>query len=83
MNQAFFMGLFFLLAGYFTPPALARKGATRFVIARLLRLGLPLLFYGLVLGPATIALAQTSRGRPFFGTLERLWKRGTFENGPM
>lgn len=83
VNQAFFMGLFFLLAGYFTPPALARKGATRFVIARLLRLGLPLLFYGLVLGPATIALAQTSRGRPFFGTLERLWKRGTFENGPM
>ena len=26
LNQAWFMGLFFLLAGYFTPAALARKG---------------------------------------------------------
>ena len=26
INQAFFMGLFFLLAGYFSPPALAAKG---------------------------------------------------------
>ncbi len=26
INQAFFMGFFFLLAGYFVPPSLARKG---------------------------------------------------------
>ena len=25
-NQAYFMGFFFLLAGYFTPPSLERKG---------------------------------------------------------
>ena len=42
-NQAFFMGLFFLLAGYHTPAALARDGALRFLAGRGLRLGLPLL----------------------------------------
>ncbi len=40
---------------------------------RLQRLGIPLLIYGFVIGPATIALAQTSRGKPFLDTLLRLW----------
>ena len=31
VNQAFFMGLFFLLAGVFTPPPLASRGALRFM----------------------------------------------------
>ena len=30
-NQAYFMGFFFLLAGYFTPPSLERKGYARFL----------------------------------------------------
>ncbi len=30
-NQTFFMGLFFLLAGYFTPGAVARHGAGGFM----------------------------------------------------
>ena len=30
-NQAYFMGFFFLLAGYFTPASLERKGYTRFI----------------------------------------------------
>ena len=38
INQSFFMGLFFLLAGYFSPPALVAKGLRRFVLDRLLRL---------------------------------------------
>ena len=42
-NQAYFMGFFFLLAGYFTPPSLQRKGYARFIADRFLRLGLPLL----------------------------------------
>ena len=43
-NQAYFMGLFFLIAGYFTPSAIARKGSRRYLADRALRLGLPLLF---------------------------------------
>jgi hypothetical protein len=42
-NQAYFMGFFFLLAGYFTPRALERKGYKAFLRDRVLRLGLPLL----------------------------------------
>jgi glucans biosynthesis protein C len=43
VNAAFFMGLFFFLAGYFTPGAFDRKGASTFLADRGLRLGLPLL----------------------------------------
>ena len=82
-NQAYFMGLFFLVAGYFTPAAIARKGSWRYLADRGLRLGVPLLFYGWVLAPITIALAATSRGHSFGDTLVPLWQRHTFENGPL
>ncbi|UCH63935.1 MAG: acyltransferase family protein [Fidelibacterota bacterium] len=48
VNAAFFMGLFFLISGYFVPRAFDRKGATIFLKDRLLRLGIPLLFIGIV-----------------------------------
>jgi len=41
-NQAFFMGLLFLLAGYFTPSAYDRKGAGLFLADRALRLTIPI-----------------------------------------
>ena len=82
-NQAWFMGLFFLLAGYYTPASLEAKGSLKYLRDRLQRLGLPLLVYGFVIGPATIALAQTARGKPFSDTLQRLWSHGEFEKGPM
>lgn len=51
LNQSFFMGFFFLLAAYFTPGSLERKGAVKFLKDRLLRLGVPLLFYSFVFSP--------------------------------
>ena len=45
------MGLLFLIAGYFTPRAYDRKGAGPFLIDRLKRLGIPLLFYEVVILP--------------------------------
>ena len=51
LNQAYFMGFFFLISGYFTPGAFDRKGPAGFVRDRLLRLGIPLVVYELVLGP--------------------------------
>ncbi|MDB5652961.1 MAG: acyltransferase 3, partial [Tardiphaga sp.] len=50
---------------------------------RLLRLAIPLIVFGLLIGPATIALAQTADGRTFLSAFLRLWYRGTFENGPL
>jgi len=58
VNQAFFMGMFFLLAGYFTPGALQRKGPGRFLRERLVRLGVPVLVFGCLLGPLTVQLAR-------------------------
>jgi glucan biosynthesis protein C len=42
LNAAYFMGFFFLIAGYFTPGSFDRKGGAAFTRDRLLRLGVPL-----------------------------------------
>ena len=51
VNQAWFMGAFFLLAGYFTPGSYDRKGPGSFLKDRLLRLGIPLAIFYFVLNP--------------------------------
>jgi peptidoglycan/LPS O-acetylase OafA/YrhL len=51
INNPYVLGFFFLIAGYFTPRSLDRKGAARFAIDRLLRLGIPIAFYVLVFDP--------------------------------
>lgn len=51
LNQSFFMGFFFLLAAYFTGTSYARKGASKFIKDRLVRLGIPILFYSFILSP--------------------------------
>ncbi len=50
-NQSFFMGFFFFLAALFTEPSYHKKGVRQFVLDRLKRLGIPLLFYTFLLGP--------------------------------
>jgi surface polysaccharide O-acyltransferase-like enzyme len=82
-NQAWFMGLFFLLAGYYTPPAYRRHGTAGFVGERLLRLGIPLAFYFLILHPITVALAQTANGRSFVGVFIYVCSHGLFDPGPL
>jgi len=52
--QAFSMGLFFLISGYFTPASYDRKGARRFLKDRLMRLGIPILCYDFVIGPLIV-----------------------------
>ncbi len=49
--QAFFMGLLFFLAGVFAFRSLERHGTGRFVRERLFRLGLPALFYMVLIHP--------------------------------
>ena len=83
INQAWFMGLFFLLAGYYTPASYDRHGPAGFARERLLRLGIPLLVYFFLLHPLTVALAQTAKGRSFIGAFDYLWMHGKFEPGPL
>jgi uncharacterized membrane protein YidH (DUF202 family) len=82
-NQAYFMGFFFLLAGYFTPRSLERKGYGHYLGDRILRLGLPLLAFGLVLGPLTAAMVNAAEEHGFWGTFVRLWQDKEFINGPL
>jgi hypothetical protein len=56
IHHAYCMGLYFFLAGYFTPGAYHRRGSKRFVEDRLLRLGVPVLVYFVVIMPVLIYL---------------------------
>ena len=82
-NQAYFMGFFFLLAGYFTPASLERKGYAQFLGDRFLRLGLPLLVFVFILGPFTAAIVAAHDGKGFWGVFPDLWNRVIIINGPM
>jgi peptidoglycan/LPS O-acetylase OafA/YrhL len=82
-NQAYFMGFFFLLAGYFTPASFERKGYASFIADRFLRLGLPLLAFGLLIGPLTAAIANVGDGGSFWPTFVWLWQHKQFINGPL
>lgn len=83
INQAFFMGFFFLLSGYFSVASFDRKGPLRFLGERLVRLGMPILVYGYVLGPMTIALAEVREGAPFLENWRALVVAGHFNIGPL
>jgi fucose 4-O-acetylase-like acetyltransferase len=50
--QAFFMGLLFLIAGYFVPSSYDRKGPGRFLSDRAIRLGVPTLIYAMLIHPS-------------------------------
>jgi peptidoglycan/LPS O-acetylase OafA/YrhL len=65
----FGMATFFLVAGMFTPASLARKGCRRFAVDRLVRLGVPLLFFLVVMAPVVEFAADDvdwDRGFPAF-----------------
>ena len=82
-KEAYLMGFFFLLAGYFTPASYDRKGPGRFLLDRLLRLGIPLLFFGFVLAPTTVAMVAASDGHGFWPAILNLWRTKEFINGPL
>ncbi len=65
VNQASFMGCFFLISGYFTPGSFDRKGPGVFYKDRLLRLGIPLIVFVFLLSPiASLGFYQTPAGFP-------------------
>ena len=82
-NQAYFMGFFFLLAGYFTPASLERKGYGWFLGDRFTRLGLPLLGFIFLLGPLTAAMVTAHEGKGFWPTFAYLWNHAIIINGPL
>lgn len=69
VNAAFFMGLLFLLAGYFVPRSYDRKGAGQFLKDRWIRIGLPLVFFALVVHVPVVYLNESPQ--PSFGEFIR------------
>ena len=53
VNAGFFMGLFFLISGYFVPKSYDRQGGKIFVKKKLMHLGVPLLFMGAITSAIT------------------------------
>ncbi|MHA2142467.1 MAG: acyltransferase family protein [Candidatus Thorarchaeota archaeon] len=64
------MGLFFLMGGYFSPRSLERKGVSSFWKERLIRLGIPVLLYVLLINPAIYYLLAVSGIQPWSSTLQ-------------
>ncbi|UWZ82675.1 acyltransferase family protein [Occallatibacter riparius] len=83
INQAYFMGFFFLLAGYFTPASLERKGYGAFLRDRFTRLGLPLLGFILILGPLTAAIAHAADTGRFWEVFPYLAQHFILIPGPL
>jgi glucan biosynthesis protein C len=82
-GQACGMGLFFLITAYFTPGSYDRKGPTSFLGDRLIRLGIPLLLYDLLLDPLVVYLAGGLHGPywSFYG--DYLLHVGGIGSGPV
>lgn len=76
LNQSFFMGFFFLISGYFVPAAFDRKSSGRFIRDRLVRLGLPLLFFTLLIRPILLIPEYLSSGAPFWRFYLATWDPG-------
>ena len=78
VSQAFFMGFYFLIAAYFVPRSLERKGSFQFLKERFLRLGVPLAFYLLVVSPLiSYGLGITIWGYTgsFWGYVGEYWRK--------
>ena len=54
VNAAFFMGLFFFISGYFLPATYDRKGPQQLLLDRLRRLGIPIVFFALIVFPPVL-----------------------------
>jgi glucan biosynthesis protein C len=61
INQSFFMGLFFLLSGYFSSIAAIKKTRRSFLEEKFKRLGVPTLFYSVFAKGITMAIVARRR----------------------
>jgi len=86
LNQFYFMGLFFLVSGYFVPGAVDRKGNLCFLKDRLVRLGIPLVLCALLVSPGIEYVKAINEGY-FSGTLVQFylntWQERNFVPGPL
>ena len=83
IGMAVGMGIFFLLAGYFTPRSYDRKGGAAFVRDRLIRLGIPWLVYALLIQPLVYYIAYGLPGSFWSFYPAYLHGVGSIADGPI
>jgi hypothetical protein len=79
----FAMGLFFLISGLLTPGSVSRKGPRIFARDRLVRLGLPLVVWTLLLWPAVIWAAHLAAGERYSFWWQLTHQEPVLDTGPM
>jgi glucan biosynthesis protein C len=62
IGASFLLGLSYMISGYFTPGPYDRKGPGPFLADRLKRLGIPLVFYAVVINPSVTYWAAVHGG---------------------
>ncbi|RPJ69661.1 MAG: hypothetical protein EHM20_16210, partial [Alphaproteobacteria bacterium] len=82
--DAFFMGLLFFIAGYFSVSSLEEKGTKKFLKDRFIRLGIPTLVFMLILSPLTNNIVQFFSHKPLFSYVSYLFSfRFLSASGPL
>lgn len=82
--DAFFMGLLFFIAGYFSVSSLEKKGTMKFLKDRFIRLGIPTLVFMLILSPLTSYIVQFFSHKPLFSYASYLFSfRFLSASGPL
>jgi len=79
INQSFFMSLFFLLSGFFLVGSLERKSTLKFIKDRLIKLGIPIVGYIVLISPIIDYITiKYYKGMDvsFFETFSIGWKVG-------
>jgi glucans biosynthesis protein C len=82
-NQAFFMGMFFFISAYFTVSSLKKKSTGKFLKDRLIRLGIPLLFFYFILNPLTNFIRNVFIEGDKLNLIEYIIKGKAWGFGPM
>ena len=66
LDQAFFMGFFFLISTYFITSSYNRKGAKNFLKDRFIRLGIPIVIYVIIVNPILEYITSPTQNISFF-----------------
>jgi len=82
-NQSFFMGMLFMISAYFIAPSLTRKGPRKYLADRLIRLGIPLLFFYFLINPLTSFLVRNQHSDSDLFSSHDIMLRKSFGFGPM
>jgi len=82
-NQSFFMGMFFMISAYFTAGSITRKSSGKFIKDRLVRLGIPLVFFYFLLQPLTVWINHFFIQNDDASLWDFIWKYKVWGFGPL